>query len=445
MAIISFTNYKRTQTRGTMGAVIRYTMQEKKTLWQGQRLVSGVNCSPESVYSDFLNTKLLYHKDNGVMFFHMVQSFPKDEQIDPVTAHAAALELAEFFKDHEVLVCTHSDRDHIHSHFLINSVRLEDGKKLHISENELIQLRQRNDQVCMKFDLPVFQRTQKKKQVKSVSNAEYHAAAKGESWKFRLINTIDECMRYASTKEEFISLMESEGYGVRWTDSRKNITYTTPGGMKCRDDRLHDERYLKGAMEHEFRIRAEIISGGIEAAKHAANSTGAGSGTGSAAGTASHGGGMGRAAEYAQRAVSPDGGTVRPSGEASFPPDHLCNEGTDDSSDKGSCGDSPSARTGWEVEREAFLSAKHQTVQAASAAPGWSDVGSPADGAGGVAPALVSLGRRLEQSQSVEPVRDSTTMHHHTDSKTLRKERQKKIAQGHAPDDHEEQGPSMSM
>ena len=56
------------------------------------------------------------------------------------------------------------------------------------------------------------------------------------------MNTIDQCMRYAETCEEFISLMESEGYQVRWTEGRKNITYTTPEGMKCRDDRLHETK-----------------------------------------------------------------------------------------------------------------------------------------------------------------------------------------------------------
>ena len=34
---------------------------------------------------------------------------------------------------------------------------------------------------------------------------------------------------------------------------------------------------------------------------------------------------------------------------------------------------------------------------------------------------------------------DSTTQNHHTDSKTLRKEREKKIALGHKEDDHEEE------
>ena len=60
MAIISFTNYKRGQTTGCMGAVMRYTMQDKKTEFDGQRLVTGINCQPESVYADFMTTKRLY-------------------------------------------------------------------------------------------------------------------------------------------------------------------------------------------------------------------------------------------------------------------------------------------------------------------------------------------------------------------------------------------------
>ena len=56
MAIISFTNYKRGQTTGCIGAVMRYTMQNKKTECDGQQLVTGINCQPESVYADFMTT-----------------------------------------------------------------------------------------------------------------------------------------------------------------------------------------------------------------------------------------------------------------------------------------------------------------------------------------------------------------------------------------------------
>ena len=209
MAIISFTNYKRGQTAGCMGAVMRYTMQDKKTEFDGQRLVTGINCQPESVYADFMTTKRLHHKTGGVLFYHMVQSFPKGEAVDPVAAHAAALKLAEYYEGYEVLVCTHTDREHIHSHFLINSVNFDTGKKLHIAKEQLQELRQRNDQVCMEFSLPVFNPTNRKEKTKTMSIGEYHTAARGQSKKLQLMNFINDCMRHASNREEFIALMES--------------------------------------------------------------------------------------------------------------------------------------------------------------------------------------------------------------------------------------------
>jgi len=97
--------------------------------------------------------------------------------------------------------------------------------------------------------------------------------------------------------------------------------------------------------------------------------------------------------------------------------------------------------TGWEKEREAFFSSQAQTAPTAPSGLGWADGGHGGDGVGygGVASALVQVGRRLEQSQFTAPVSDGTTQHHHTDSKTLRKEKQKKIALGHKGDDHEEE------
>ena len=224
-----------------MGGVMSYVMQEKKTMWEGQQLISGINCQVQSVYNDFLNTKLLYHKDSGVMFYHMVQSFPRGEQIDPRQAHEAARRLAKYFSGCEVLVCTHVDRDHIHSHCIINSVNFETGKKLHMAKEQLQDLMYRNDEICREMGLPVFQ-PDEQNLARGMDGAEYHVALKGQSWKLRLANTVDECMRYAGSRAEFISLMASEGYAVRWEDNRQNITYTTPDGRKCRDNKLHENK-----------------------------------------------------------------------------------------------------------------------------------------------------------------------------------------------------------
>lgn len=444
MAIISFTNYKRGQTAGCMRAVMRYTMQDKKTEFEGQRLVTGINCQPESVYADFMTTKRLHHKTDGVLFYHMVQSFPKGEVADPATAHAAALKLAEYYEGYEVLICTHTDREHIHSHFLINSVNFDTGKKLHIAKEQLQELRQRNDQVCAELSLPVFQPREQKHKSKTMTTAEYHTAVCGQSKKLQLMNIINDCMRHASTREEFIALMESEGYKVRWEAARRNITYTTPSGWQCRDRLLFGDKYLKENMEYEFRIREEIIYGravGKEPSRadgtdHAAAS---GAGADTASRNASYESGVGGTAEQPLHTGVPHRETdwlseedQRTSGAA---PDTDTGGRTTESAEASGADN----RTGWEAEREAFFSAQYQTTQAASSAPGWSDVGCPADGDGGVALALVSLGRRLEQSQSAEPVIDSTTTHHHADRKTLRKEKKKKIALGHKEDDHEEE------
>ena len=250
-------NYKKgTQTRGCMKSVMRYVSKLSKTLWDGQQLVSGIDCQPETAFDEFLSTKLLHHKDGGVMFYHMVQSFPKGAGIDPRTAHEAAHRLAGYFDGCEVLVCTHVDREHIHSHCIINSVNFETGKKVHMADEQIQELRVRNDQICEELGLPKFQRDGQR-QSRGMSNAEYYTAVKGESWKFELMRVIDECMRCAGNREEFLILLRSEGYDATWTDSRKNITYVTPDGRKCRDNKLHIEKYLKENMEAEFGYRTE--------------------------------------------------------------------------------------------------------------------------------------------------------------------------------------------
>ena len=423
---------------------MRYTMQNKKTECDGQQLVTGINCQPESVYADFMTTKRLHHKADGVLFYHMVQSFPKGEAVDPVTAHAAALKLAEYYEGYEVLICTHTDREHIHSHFLINSVNFDTGKKLHIAKEQLQELRQRNDQVCMEFSLPVFQPKDRRQKTKAMTVGEYHTAARGQSKKLQLMNIINDCMRDASNREEFIALMESEGYKVRWEASRRNITYTTPSGWQCRDRLLFGEKYLKENMEYEFRIRADIIHGravGEEPTRAGGTAYAAVSSTGAdtASRSASHENGVGGSAERPLHTGVPHRETDRLSEEDQRTAGAASDPDADGRAAESGEASGEDERTGWEAEREVFFSVRHQAAQTAAAAPGWSHMGGPADGDSSIASAVVGLGYRLEQSQPVAPVMDGTTMHPHTDRKTLRKERQKKIALGHKEDDHEEE------
>ena len=432
MAIVHFVNYKRgTQSRAAMRGVMLYVMQEKKTTWGDGPLVSGINCQPQSVYDDFLNTKLLYRKDGGVMFYHMVQSFPKGEAVDPQQAHEAARRLAEYFAGCEVLVCTHVDRNHIHSHCIINSVNFDTGKKLHMAKEQLQELMRRNDMICQEMGLPVFETPIQK--ARGMSGAEYHTALKGQSWKLRLMNTIDACMKYAADKDAFVSLMASEGCAVRWESGRKYITYTTPEGMRCRDSKLREEKYCKEVMEHEFRIRAEIVSARTQAAQHPAGSTSDADTTSRSVSLES---GLGANDEIHGCTVVPcrsADGSVGERQQADVAASHTDAAGRSAEDGAASGADD---RTGWEAEREFFFSAQNQTSQTASTTRQYSGIDLSANGGGSTASALVGLGHRLEQLRPAEPV---IPARHHTDRKVLQKEREKKIALGRKADDHEDE------
>ena len=429
-----------------MKSVMRYVSQLSKTLWDGQQLVSGIDCQPETAFDEFLSTKLLHHKDGGVMFYHMVQSFPKGADIDPCAAHEAARRLAGYFEGCEVLVCTHTDREHIHSHCIINSVNFETGRKVHMADEQIQELRIRNDQICEELGLPKFQRDSQR-QSRGMSNAEYYTASKGESWKFELMRVIDECMRCAGNREEFLVLLRSEGYNATWTDGRKNITYTTPEGRKCRDSKLHIEKYLKENMEAEFGYRTENDNTrNVDAAQKA-------DGRGATAGTQrdGHGAELERAARNAGQAV-PAADAVR----------HGPENASDESRSAGISDQDANERrkfreTGWEPEREVFFRLQRADRQYAEIydndfdryeeptygyGSGCEEENSPVymdlDYSGDLVRDAVRLGRAVEQMTDDAPTRDGTTTPPHIDSKRRKKLRQKKTALGHAEDDHED-------
>ena len=447
-------NYKKgTQTRRCLKSVMRYVSQVNKTLWDGQQLVSGIGCQPETAFDEFLSTKLLHHKDGGVMFYHMVQSFPKGAAIDSRTAHEAARQLAGYFEGCEVLVCTHVDRKHIHSHCIINSVNFETGKKVHIADKQIQALRVCNDQICEELGLPKFQRDEQKHS-RAMSNAEYYTASKGESWKFELMRVIDECMRYAGNREEFLALLRAEGYDATWTDSRKNITYVTPDGRKCRDSKLHMEKYLKENMEAEFGYRTENDNTrNVDAAQKA-------DGRGTAVGNQrdGHGAELERDAQNAGQAV-PAADAVR------YGPENASDESRSTGSPDRDAGERGRiCRTGWEPERGVFFrlqradreyqnGAEYSDERNESAAFQYDAGGEEEnlslrvdlDYGGDLVRGAVQLGRAVEQMMDDAPTRDGATTPPHIDSKRRKKLRQKKTALGHAEDDHEDWNMEQKM
>lgn len=76
--------------RGALGGVLRYTQQDEKTLWEGQRLVSGWNCTAQSARSEMQLTKERFRKTDGRQYYHFVQSFSEQDDLTPQKARTIA-------------------------------------------------------------------------------------------------------------------------------------------------------------------------------------------------------------------------------------------------------------------------------------------------------------------------------------------------------------------
>jgi hypothetical protein len=248
MAIINFINTK-AKSNSALRKIINYVWQDEKT---DEKLVGGKDLMPESAYSEMILTKKEFNKTGGRQYLHMVQSFSPKENIDHEKAHNIALELAQHFKKFQVLVATHKDKDHVHSHFIINSVNFENGWKIQQSFEQLKEVMDKSDDICKRNGLSVIE---ERKFGNHISRNEYHIAMKGESWKMKLVSNIEDAISCISSKDEYILFMNSRGYEVNWKDNRKYITYTTPDGNKCRCNKLHDEKYTKEEMENVFDLR----------------------------------------------------------------------------------------------------------------------------------------------------------------------------------------------
>lgn len=245
MALVKATNpSKRSLSQG-----IKYVSNPDKT---DESLISGKDCDAQTALEEMKATKELYGKTDGRQYKHFIQSFKPDDPLDPSRAHQLGYELAQkAFPGYEVLVVTHTDKDHLHNHFIVNSVNFETGEKYRQSVNDLQEIKELSNRICEREGLHVMRKGDQTPG-KALSMKEYQVAVKGESWKFKTMGDIDKSLEHSKSKEEFIKSMEDKGYKVKWTDTRKYITYTTPEGKEIRDNKLHDLKYSKETMENGF-------------------------------------------------------------------------------------------------------------------------------------------------------------------------------------------------
>lgn len=212
-----------------MNNIFSYVMNESKT--EDGILVSGIHYTPESALDEFRFVKNKFGKIDGRQYYHIVQSFSLDDKLTPETAHEIGLKFAAFFPGFQIVVATHCDKEHLHNHLVMNSVNMENGKKFHQTADDLARIKEYSNQLCREYGLS---ETEAKSSFGSMPK-----------WKDLLRRKAYSVACRTSCKEDFIYEMEMHGYKVDWQEGHKYITFTTPGGHKCRDNKLFAEQLLR--------------------------------------------------------------------------------------------------------------------------------------------------------------------------------------------------------
>lgn len=191
---------------------IKYVLNGDKT--EDRVLTASLNCDPDREYQEMMSTKQAVEKSDGVQYYHMIQSFQPGE-ITPEQALEIAVEFAEkHLSDYEVVIGTHVDKHHIHSHILFNSVSVMTGAKYHSNTRSYYQqVRAISDELCRKHGLSVIMRGGFGQ---SVSYVEWLRQSRGRpTFRSMLEADLKTAIEDANDLGHFYMLMEHMGWEIK--------------------------------------------------------------------------------------------------------------------------------------------------------------------------------------------------------------------------------------
>lgn len=248
--------------------VLDYVTREKDGEKKEQEVykITGLNCSDNAkdCYKEFVMCKEIHENTKGRQYRHHLQSF-KAGEVTPELAHKIAQEFAEKnYKGFQVLIVTHMDKEHIHTHFIINSVSMETGRKFRelnakeikakeknkeeykSYEFSLEKLKESSDLLCAEKGLSVIDRSKGAKSINIYDKKKYyvyknHIDGKQKSYKIELAKSIVNLAERCTSKAEFINELKKQNIDVDWKDTRKHVVFKfiqKEGEKKKRNIRL---------------------------------------------------------------------------------------------------------------------------------------------------------------------------------------------------------------
>ena len=251
------TNPKYTETDlQALGDVMNYATNDAKT--EKQFFVSGVNCDPATARQEMMIAKTQFNDQSKIVCYHGYQSF-KENEVTPEQAHEIGVKLAEkmWGERFQVIVATHLNTEHLHNHFVVNSVSFMDGKHYHDNKANLRLLRQRSDELCREYSISVIENPSGRKKPYPLYQAEKNGMPTRDNIARQ---AVDEAISKSYTLKDFDRNMAEMGYRCSFDPNRKYWTIIGKGWK--RPKRLYklgedytNERITERITENSYAVK----------------------------------------------------------------------------------------------------------------------------------------------------------------------------------------------
>ncbi len=194
-----------------------YAMNPEKT--NEQELVKSYECDPHTIENEFLLAKRQYalltgrYQKNDVIAYQVRQSF-KPGEITPEEANRVGYEFAERFLKGKFafIVCTHTDRAHIHNHIIWNSTSLDCKHKFRDFLRSGRAVSKLSDLICTEHNLSVIEKPKGKGKPYNV----WLGKEKKTSHREQLRAAIDESLsKGPQSFSELLLMLESSGCEIK--------------------------------------------------------------------------------------------------------------------------------------------------------------------------------------------------------------------------------------
>ena len=227
----------------------QYVNQEEKVK---SRCFCGINCDddPKSAYQDFIATKIAFNKydpdnDKSREFKHYSIGFEPNEskKLGVENINKICKEIIERvpeFKNFQVSIATHEDKEHIHSHIIVNSVNMIDGHKIQLSKDFLTKFQYICNEYTKEYNLKThtLPNTKTLEEEKKIhKRIDWNLHKKGKISKTEQFSRrIEEIIKNTKNRYELFKAMKENNLKMNWRDDKEYNNKLNIGKISITDN-----------------------------------------------------------------------------------------------------------------------------------------------------------------------------------------------------------------